>query len=164
MFFHGFTYELVKLGSMYAKAGRKSPAARRVLWAAAKRLPSTSRVTPEDLAHHARMKAELSYATKTGSIKEVARRLAEIARQDPAALKGIAKELAAGPGGSVAKGVIYGAGGYGALKGLCSRHPQSRRREPLEGAGRGALKGVALGLPAALLLRYPALKRALGVG
>jgi hypothetical protein len=97
---------------------------------------------------------------KTGSVAETAKQLASIARHDPGKLKSIAKAVTSGPGGSVAKGITYGAAGYSALKGLGYRDPETRKREPLEGAARGALKGGAVGALAALVFRYPALRRA----
>lgn len=191
MFHYGLADELIKLAApsrVILRRGFKPARSIKRGW------------TPSELAHHEKIKAQLTPITKTarpifgivlspkvlrritrtpelykeqkkleqlykvGSVKEVGRRLAEIIKHDPGKLKDIAKELASGPGGSVAKGLVYGAGGYGALKGLGRKDPKSRRREPFEGAVRGAAKGVAIGLPAALLLRYPALKRALGVG
>lgn len=97
---------------------------------------------------------------KESSIKMTAKQLAAIAKKDPRRLLSIAKKLGEGPGGKVARGVVYGAGGYGALKGLGRRDPKTRKREPLSGAVRGAAKGALIGIPAALLYRYPALRRA----
>ncbi|MHC4647366.1 MAG: hypothetical protein ACYTBJ_17885 [Planctomycetota bacterium] len=97
--------------------------------------------------------------SKHASVKATAKGLGHLARKDPKQLAAIAKELASGPGGSVAKGVTYGAAGYSALKGLGYRDPDSRKREPLEGAVRGAAKGGAVGLLAALALRYPKLRK-----
>lgn len=106
---------------------------------------------------------ELGQITKTGSIREVIRRLGKTIKRNPKDLARIAKEMASGEGGQVAKGMIYGAGGYGALKGLPRKNPETKKREPFEGAGRGALKGMAMGVPLAILFRYPALKKALGI-
>lgn len=97
---------------------------------------------------------------KIATVSETAKQLATIARHNPAKLKEIAKAVTGGPGGSIAKGVTYGAAGYSALKGLGYRDPRTRRREPLEGAARGALKGGSVGALAALVFRYPALRKA----
>lgn len=98
--------------------------------------------------------------TKLASVKMTAKQLVEIAKKNPSKLKSIAKEMAAGPGGSTAKGVLYGSAGYSALRGLGYRDKKTKRREPLEGALRGAGKGALVGVPAFALLRYPALRRA----
>lgn len=100
---------------------------------------------------------------KLASPREVAKRLAKIIKENPKDLARIAKEMASGEGGQVAKGMIYGASGVSALKGISRKNPQTKKREPFEGVGRGALKGALIGLPLAALFRYPALKRALGV-
>ena len=97
---------------------------------------------------------------KKASVKETARQLASIARHDPGKLKDIAKAVTSGPGGSVAKGVTYGAAGYSALRGIGYRDPDTKKREPLEGAARGALKGGAVGALAAMVFRYPAIRKA----
>lgn len=106
---------------------------------------------------------ELVGIAKTGSVREVLRRLGRTIKEDPKDLARIAKEMASGEGGQVAKGMVYGAGGYGALKGLPQKNPETKKREPFEGAGRGALRGMAMGIPLAVLFRYPAMRKALGV-
>lgn len=105
----------------------------------------------------------LKMASKTGGVRDVLRQLGKTVKDDPRDLARIVKEMASGEGGQVAKGMVYGAGGYGALKGIPRKNPETRKREPFEGAGRGALKGMAIGLPLAALFRYPALKKALGI-
>lgn len=167
MFHYGLADELIKEAIKMSPGAVKRLRRRNIL--RNKNIPfqrayhGMHRITPADLAHHARMKGELSYVTKTGSVREVLRRLGKTVKRDPKDLARIAKEMASGEGGQVAKGMIYGAGGVSALRGIPRKNPETGKREPFEGAGRGALKGMAAALPLAILFRYPALKRALGV-
>lgn len=97
---------------------------------------------------------------KTASVASTAQDLATIALHQPGKLKDIAKAVSGGPGGSVAKGVLYGTAGYGAVKGLGYRDPKTGQKEPFEGAARGAAKAGGIGALAALVYRYPALRDA----
>ena len=149
-FFFGFGDELQKLS-----------ASRLILRRGFKPAKSLKRgYTPDALEHHQKMVEKLSPITKTAGPIDVAKQLAAIAKRNPSALKDIAKEMASGPGGQTARGLVYGAMGLQALKGLGRRDPKTRQREPLSGAVRGAAKGAIVGLPFALLWRYPALRRA----
>jgi hypothetical protein len=149
-FFLGFGDELVKMS-----------AAKLILKKDYKPAKSLKRgYTPSALEHHDKIREKLSTITKSAGPADVAKQLVAIAKKDPAALKAIAKEMASGPGGQTATGLTYGAIGYGSLKGLTRKDPKTKRREPLEGAVRGAAKGALVGLPLALLWRYPALRRA----
>lgn len=171
MFHYGLADELIKLAasggpkrlSGAVKRFHRDMAFRNKNLAGERALLGLNRITPAGLAHHAQMKGGLGYVTKTGSIREVLRRLGKTIKEDPKDLGRIAKEMASGEGGQVAKGMVYGAGGYGALKGIPRKNPETKKREPFEGAGRGALKGMAIGIPLAALFRYPALRKALGV-
>ncbi len=99
--------------------------------------------------------------SRLSSVRDSGRRAWEILVNNPEYIGEIAKETMSGPGGAVAKGMIYGAAGMGSLKGLSKKDKHTGKRVPLEGALKGALAGGATGSLAALILRYPALRRAL---
>lgn len=149
-FFLGFGDELLKLGAgkLLLKPGFKS----------AKSLKRG--ITPSAMEHHEKMRESLGTITKSAGPVDVVKKFIEIAKRDPAAAKSIAKEMVSGRGSDTAKGLLYGATGYSGLRGLTYKDPKTKRREPLEGAVRGAGKGALVGLPLALLWRYPAFRRA----
>lgn len=148
---HGFTDELQKLAKVIGPNIQLN-----------KRLASSLRRghTPQALAHHRLVKEQLKGVTKSASIKETARQFSRIVKKDPQRIKDLGGAFSSA-GASSAKGVGYGITGYSSMKGLGYRDPDTRKREPFEGALRGAAKGAGVGALVFLAMRSPSAYRAM---
>ena len=72
---------------------------------------------------------------KEGSKLKALKDIVTIAKENPKALIDVVAAAGKGKGTDVAKGLLYGSAGYGAMTGLGYRHPKTGEREPLHGHG-----------------------------
>ena len=97
---------------------------------------------------------------KNAGVIDTLKDAGKVIKRDPMNIGRIVDDIFSGEGGQVAKGIMWGGSGVGALKGLNRKHPKTGQREPLTGASHGALKGVGMTLPLVALLRWPAFRAA----